>query len=102
MTITLLPEAKADVRDAMAYYERQRHGLGIEFADEVDRAVLTIEQFPQSGASIAGEMRRSLLERFPYGIIYYAEKDRVVVLAVMHLHRKPEAWRSRMRLRGPS
>jgi len=100
MTVRLLLEAKADVGDAMSYYERQRPGLGIEFADEFDRAIRRLEQFPESGAPLTDDMRRSQLDRFPYGIIYYVEPQSVVVLAVMHLHRRPDAWRTRLRRRG--
>ncbi len=45
---------------------------------------------------LQGCLRRSLLRRFPYGIICAEEGDGVWVLAVMHLHRKPGYWRDRV------
>jgi hypothetical protein len=34
--------------------------------------------------------------RFPYGVIYRASKDRVDVIAIMHLKRRPGYWKSRV------
>jgi len=100
MTVRLLPEARNDLRDAVAYYERQRQGLGVDFTDAFERAILRLVQFPQSGSPVSPEMRRSRLNRFPYGIIYYVEPEGIVVAAIMHLHRKPDAWQARIKDRG--
>ncbi len=34
------------------------------------------------------------MRRFPYGLIYRIQSDRVVIVAVMHLKRRPFYWRS--------
>lgn len=44
---------------------------------------------------LEGEIRRCLTNRFPFGILYSVEADRVLILAVMHLHRDPGYWRER-------
>ncbi|NJL19041.1 MAG: hypothetical protein HC901_01670 [Bdellovibrionaceae bacterium] len=33
---------------------------------------------------------------FPYGLIYLEESDRLWIVAVMHLQRRPGYWKSRM------
>lgn len=40
-------------------------------------------------------LRRSLLARFPYGLIYTVEEQSVIVIAVAHLHREPRYWMDR-------
>jgi hypothetical protein len=35
------------------------------------------------------------LRRFPYGVYFLAESEEVKVLAVLHLHRQPDMWKSR-------
>ncbi|WP_437650338.1 hypothetical protein [Sorangium sp. So ce362] len=40
-------------------------------------------------------MRRLLLQRFPYGVLYAVELKRVFVLAVTHRRRRPGYWRGR-------
>ena len=37
------------------------------------------------------------MRRFPYGLIYRIQSDRVVIVAVMHLKRRPFYWRSQPR-----
>ena len=41
-------------------------------------------------------MRRRMLNRFPYGLLYAVEADRIIVVAVMHLHRRPGYWKDRL------
>jgi hypothetical protein len=36
-----------------------------------------------------------LLRHFPYGVYFHAEEGSINVLAVLHLHRHPEMWKSR-------
>ncbi len=45
---------------------------------------------------VRGELRRYLLRRFPYGIIYHAATERIFVLVVMHLRREPDYWLGRI------
>jgi hypothetical protein len=36
------------------------------------------------------------MNRFPYGLIYTATEAEILVIAVAHLHRAPEYWRTRL------
>ncbi|MCI0365313.1 MAG: addiction module protein, partial [Phycisphaerales bacterium] len=36
--------------------------------------------------------RRRQLRRFPYGIVYSVRSDHILVVALMHLHRRPGYW----------
>jgi toxin ParE2 len=49
------------------------------------------------GAQAPGEgIRRCRLGRFPYGLIYTLDNGDILVLAVAHLHRRPDYWRDRL------
>jgi plasmid stabilization system protein ParE len=63
--------------------------------DELDRVVRRIKSYPDSCRELAPGLRRALVSRFPYGIIYGRDADAVVVVAVAHLHREPRYWMSR-------
>jgi toxin ParE1/3/4 len=88
-------EARKEFFEAAEYYEDQVVGLGGDFIDEVEKVLDVIGQQPASGTKITKIERRFLVSRFPYGIIYSVEEDRITIFAVMNLRRKPGYWKSR-------
>ena len=93
MTIRFLEAARADLRDAVRYDESQRTGLGAEFRAEVRSALGRIEALPDAWQPLSETTRRCRTKRFPYGLIYRADVDEILIVAVAHLHRDPEHWR---------
>jgi hypothetical protein len=49
------------------------------------------------GRPFGRRIRRIIVPRFPYALLYRATSDRILIVAVMHLHRRPGYWRSRVR-----
>ena len=92
MKIRFLKLAQQELNDAVAWYDRQMEGLGQEFLDELDRAVRRTLRFPHSFPEIEPGIRRCLVARFPYGLIYGMDDNTIVVLAIAHLHRRPRYW----------
>ena len=84
---------------AAQYYETRSHGLGADFLDEVQRGVETISSNPRTAPVVRENIRRRLLKRFPFGILYAIEPDTVVIVAVMHLRRRPGYWEGRVKKR---
>ena len=93
--VLLRPEARADLRDARDWYERQSPGLGSEFLRAVESVIATIQRAPAFYPAVEAPVRRAVLRRFPYQVIYALEGDEVVVLACLHHRRDPTVWRSR-------
>ncbi len=90
--------AHAELKEAKAWYEEQREGLGIEFALNVEEAIERISKNPELYAIVREDVRQALVRRFPYIIYYRYEndtKERVVILAVFHASRDPKNWISR-------
>lgn len=97
MKIEFLPPASAELMDAISYYNMQSEGLGYEFAGEVKRTLERIVQYPDAWFKLSKRTHRCRTNRFPYGIIYQIRKDTLLIVAVMHLSREPESWKSRLR-----
>ena len=95
MTVRFLVEAEVELDDAIVYYEAQLAGLGVEFAAEIRTGLARIEEFPDAWQLLGRRVRRYRMNRFPYGIVYTTHGDDIFVVAVMHLHRKPDYWQTR-------
>jgi hypothetical protein len=90
--IEFSPEATAEFNDGECYYEQQMPGLGARFRADVRAALLRMRQWPLATPIERGEIRRMMLSRFPYKLLYSVETDYIYILAVAHLHRAPEYW----------
>ncbi len=95
MTFDFHPEAEAEFFEAVAFYEKAEPSLGEEFSLEVLAAMRNILSYPDAWPVLEGDVRRCLVNRFPYGVLYSVETDRIYVLALMHLHRRPGYWKQR-------
>lgn len=96
MKVRFLKPAQSELDDAVAWYDSQSRNLGTQFLDDLDRTVRRIVAYPLANAKIEEELRRCLLSRFPYGIIYGIDSATVIVIAVAHLHREPRYWINRL------
>jgi plasmid stabilization system protein ParE len=96
MNFAFHPEAEAEFLEAIAYYEERTPGLGLDFSTEVRTAIQRILAYPLAWQVLEGEIRRALVHRFPYGVLYAAEENRIWIVAVMNLHRQPEYWQERL------
>jgi len=91
----LLP-ARQELGETVRYYNTQLPRFGEEFRDEARETVRRIKELPEAWHALGGSIRRCQRRRFPYGIIYEASEDEIVIIAIAHLHRKPDYWRSRV------
>ena len=90
------PEAREEFLAAIDLYNQTEPGLGLDFASEINAAVELIEAFPNAWTLVDFEIHRCLVRRFPYALLYAVEKDMVMIYAVMHVHRDPDYWKSRL------
>ncbi len=89
------PAAEQEIREAYAWYEEKHPGLGDAFLSEVDQTVDRVRESPELYTQLHGPIRRALVHRFPYGLLYVLEPERIVVLAVFHGRRDPMVWKAR-------
>jgi plasmid stabilization system protein ParE len=84
--------ADRELSEAARYYELESPGLGYSFLKAVERCLQLIVTHPEAGAILRGSVRRRLLRRFPYALLYKIKPDGIRVLAVMNLKRRPTYW----------
>lgn len=90
------PEAEAELVAAAGYYEDQAANLGVDFLAAVERTYQRLIELPESGLPFGRRLRRVLVPGFPYGLLYRVETERILVVAVAHLRRRPGYWKSRV------
>ena len=97
INIKFLTPAEAEFFDAISYYNIQSEGLGYEFAAEVKRTIGRIIQYPEAWTKLSKRTRRCRTNKFPYGVIYQVKEETLLIVAVMHLNREPQNWKSRLK-----
>jgi len=95
MNFVFHPEAEKEFKKAIEYYDGINPLLGYDYAVEVFSAIQLAVSFPEAWPTIEGNIHRTLVKRFPYGVLYANEKGRIYILAIMHLHRHPDYWKRR-------
>lgn len=93
--IIFLSEAEQEMLEAAFYYQSKASGLGIDYLSEIERAVEAIEESPYTWPILEGVLRRRLVRRFPFGVLYRIDLDEIVIVAVAHLSERPGYWKKR-------
>lgn len=83
-TVSIRPEAKADLRQAHDWYEERLPGLGNEFLADLAESLLKIEDQPERFPFYYRGFRRTLARRFPYKIFFRIVGRDVIVFRVLH------------------
>ena len=96
MKSAMHPEAREEFLAAIDYYNNAEPGLGMAFYVEVESAIALVETYPDMWTDIGGNIRRCLVRRFPYAILYSKEDNHVFIYAIMHTKRKPGYWHDRL------
>jgi plasmid stabilization system protein ParE len=89
--------AEDELVEGAAWYEDRQSGLGKQFIDEYQDAILRILAAPASYARLETtrsrrNLHRCFLKRFPYYVGYELLDDEIVILAVAHMKRRPNYW----------
>lgn len=95
MSFRLHPEAERELHETVEYYEDIESGLGYDLSVEIYSAIQRAVAYPRAWPVLDGEIRRALVRRFPYGVLYSEDKGTLLIVAVMNLHREPGYWKDR-------
>ena len=90
-------EAVEELLEAASWYEDQRPGLGVELVHAVERTLARVLELPASFPPIMERplVRRALVDRFPYAVVFIVRADAIHVLAYAHAKRRPLYWAHR-------
>jgi toxin ParE1/3/4 len=94
------PSVEVEIETAGDYYDDQSPGLGSEFLDAIEEALLRLVEQPQAHGFVLDtapeeRLRQVVLRRFPYRVVFQEREEDLLVLACMHARREPGYWRSR-------
>ncbi len=89
------PAARQELREAIAFYDGRAIGLGQQFLDEVEFAIRRIREVPTTWPKLSQTVRRCVLHRFPYSVLYRESKGGIEIVAIMHQRRHPDTWKGR-------
>ena len=89
------PKAESEMLEVATWYETQQADVGKRFLASIQDAINRIDLNPELYAIIHLDVRRCLAKTFPFGVLFRITPDIVEVVAVMHLHRDPDYWKTR-------
>lgn len=95
--IIFLSPSDKELDDAIDYYNDQLSGLGSQFFQELMNAIEVIQKFPNAWKKVGQNTHKLLLTRFPYLVLYIPEKDKILISAIAHQHRRPEYYIERIK-----
>jgi plasmid stabilization system protein ParE len=82
--------------EAQDWYENEVHGLGRRFRVAVEAVIERMSANPRQFPVIYKDVRRALLRRFPYALMFVIEADEtLMVIACFHGSRDPLHWQKR-------
>jgi len=94
-TIHLTALAEKEIDEAEFWYESQLPGLGHAFHDEVDQKIAQIAVTPLQYPAIRRDIRRAVVKRFPFSVLFRIKGDVIFVVGCFHAKRNPARLRSR-------
>lgn len=95
MKIRIHESAAKELDEAIEWYELQSSGLGKRFKKAVTDQIRKIRKNPNWFLIESSDIYKVYIPKFPYKILYTADKECIVVWAIAHMHRKPRFWQSR-------
>jgi plasmid stabilization system protein ParE len=67
--------AEQELNESAQFYDLEDPGLGSAFLQEIARCLQSIEAHPMAGALVRGDVRRRLIHRFPFALLYRITPD---------------------------
>lgn len=91
MKARLTPEADLDGQEAIQWYDERDRRLGDDFLQKVNECITSVEKAPERYPVVHRQMRRALVKRFPYEVIYEIENDEIIILCDLSLRARSES-----------
>jgi plasmid stabilization system protein ParE len=96
MKLQILASAFNDLADGWDFYERQGEGLGNYFLDSLFSDIDSLALYAGIHRKVFG-FHRLLSKRFPCGIYYQFNDNRVMVYRVLDLRQNPRKIRAALK-----
>jgi len=96
MEVVFLLAAEQDLQEAYNWVAEYRPGKQKPFLSDVNSRLQHLKSFPLIGRLYRGRYRRLLIPRYPFGIFYVVESNRIVIHSIFDLRRSPQRLRERL------
>jgi plasmid stabilization system protein ParE len=90
------PDAIEEALSAARWYRERSPITARRFVAELNQVIDNILEAPNRWPISARGTRKIKLPCFPYLVIYRANDDGVLIVAVAHGHRRPGYWKNRL------
>jgi len=100
VTPRILQEAEAELLEAIHWYDDREEGLGVDFFQQTLKTIRAIGKEPRrfpvyEGITLQRKLRRALVDRFPYVVIFEIRESEILIVAIVHTSRRPGFWQTR-------
>lgn len=92
-TLEFTEEARLDIQETVDWYDSRREGLGDEFLLSLEATVSNLQRNPFHYPLRYDQVRRILLRRFPYQVVFVMKEQTIGVPGVLHTRRDPTIWK---------
>jgi plasmid stabilization system protein ParE len=96
-TLVVEPEAETEIAESADWYEQRNPVARRRFLRSVDRALRLIEESPEKYQIVYRQVRRALVDGFPYAVFYKVTDTEIIIAACFHTSHNPKIWRDRVR-----
>ena len=94
-SIIFTQAARAELIDAQDWYEGEVTGLGRRFRQAIDAVIERMSDNPRQFPTVCKNVRRALLRRYPYSLLFVIGDEALTVIACFHASRDPSHWQKR-------
>jgi plasmid stabilization system protein ParE len=93
LRVVLTPTAEHELKEAIAWHEQQRKGLGKRLRLAVSETIRRIRVMPESRTIVyPPDVRRIRVDVFSYQLFYRVVGSEIRVVSVFHTSRDPAHW----------
>ena len=97
MNFRILPQADAEFKHAVAYLLEKSPDAAQGLKDRIEKALAEIQLDPELYPIVdAEDVRRKLVRKSEYSILYSVNLFEILVIAIMHQKQEPGYWRKRL------
>lgn len=96
MKLRYLADAKAEVREAMAYYRERGNIVVRNLRNGIAYNHALICEYPEALHPLGEGVRAARIRGFPYSLLYCVRADEIVIVAFCHHSRRPGYWKDRL------
>ena len=101
--IVFHPSAIDDIKSSRDWYAQENKIIGERFLKSSLAIIESLAFFPYSFPLCFSNIRRAIVHGFPYHIYYQFDKSetstRIIILAVVHMHRSPSSINQTIEIR---